>query len=90
MENETPSTSEKKVTRKGAGRTKGSFSFVKIKGKDLLPIITAMPNMELLIYRKQMEGLGIKGLVTGRASELTESVAGQSVETAPEVISEDF
>lgn len=83
-------TTEKKITRKGAGRTKGSFSFVKVKGKDLLKLIDAMPELEFLIYRKQMESLGFTGLVTGKASELTESIAGQSVETAPEVISEDF
>lgn len=80
----------KKITRKGAGRTKGSFSFVKIKVKDLAARFAQMPDLDVLVSRKQMEGFGFNDLVTAEVSELKESIAGQSVETAPEVKSEDF
>lgn len=80
----------KKITRKGAGRTKGSFSFVKIKASDLAARFAAMPDLELLVSRKQMEGFGFNNLVTATVGELKDSIAGQSVETAPVVASEEL
>jgi pimeloyl-CoA synthetase len=83
-------TATKKIVRKGAGRTKGSFSFVKIKVSDLVTKFAQMPDLDILVSRKQMEGFGFNDLVTAQVGELKESIAGQSVEAAPEVKSEDF
>lgn len=82
--------SEKKIRRPGAGRTKGSNSFVKMKVKAVLDRFGAMPDLELMLSRKQMEAFGINNLVTGKASELKNSITGQSVETAPEVKMTEF
>lgn len=82
--------SNKKVRRPGAGRTKGSFSFVKMKVSDVIARFSNMPDLELMLSRKQMEGFGFSNLVTDKASDLTDSIAGQSVETAPVVKVEEF
>ena len=69
----------KKVTRKGAGRTKGSFSFVTAT---IAQMTAANPNGEFkwLISRKQAESLGLQ-LTTDRIGDLKDSLAGQSKET---------
>ena len=69
----------KKVTRKGAGRTKGSFSFV---AATVAQMTAANPNGEFkwLISRKQAEQLGMN-LTTDRIGDLKESLAVQSKET---------
>lgn len=83
--------STRKIRRPGAGRTKGSFSFVKIKVKEInAKFFATMPDLELLVSRKQMEGFGFNDLVTDKVGDLKESIAGQSVETAPVVKSEEF
>ena len=79
----------KKVTRKGAGRTKGSFSFVKVT-LDQLRRYNSNPDFYWLVSRKQAEMMGMKDLVTDRIGDLKESIAGTSVKTAPEVKSEEF
>lgn len=84
-------TQPKKIKRPGAGRTKGSFSFVSMTLEELNKAFGAMPpGFKLLVSRKQLEGCGFSGLTTGTATELTDSIAGQSVETAPEVKSEEL
>jgi hypothetical protein len=84
MQDATP----KKIKRPGAGRTKGSFSFVSMNLEEINKAFGAMPpTFKLLLSRKQLEGCGFNNLVTGTASELTESIAGQSVETAPKITS---
>ena len=79
----------KKVTRKGAGRTKGSFSFVAMT-RAQMDELNPNPNYQWLCSRKQVEGLGGHNLVTGKVGELKESLAGQSAETVPVVKSEEF
>jgi len=75
----------KKITRKGAGRTLGSFSFVRMSVKKMLE---TNPNQdfEWLVSRKQSEALGISGLTTGTIGELKESLAGTSEETKAKVV----
>jgi hypothetical protein len=78
-----------KVKRPGAGRTKGSFSFVTVSARQLLE---ANPNQDFkwLVSRKQAEALGMTGLTTDKIGELKESIAGSSEESAPVVKTEEF
>ena len=78
-----------KVKRPGAGRTKGSFSFVLCTIAEA-QALNPNPNFKWMFSRKQIEQLGGNNFVTDKASDLTESIAGQSVETAPVVKSEEF
>lgn len=80
----------KKIRRPGAGRTKGSFSFVKMKVSEVIAKFSAMPDLDLMLSRKQMEDFGFSNLVTDKASDLKESIVGQSVEAAPVVKTEEF
>lgn len=82
-------TPRKKVTRKGAGRTKGSFCFVSLTVADMQSKI-ADPTFKWLVSRKQAESLGFTNLVTDRIGDLKESIAGQSEETAPKVLATEF
>ena len=79
----------KKVTRKGAGRTKGSFSFVAATTTQML---AANPNKEFkwLISRKQAVMLGMTGLTTDKIGDLNASLAGTSEETRLKVVSTEF
>ena len=72
-----------KIKRKGAGRTKGSFSFVKAT---IAQMQAANPNPDFpwLLSRKQAESLNMS-LTTGSVGELNESMAGTTVETAVKV-----
>ena len=78
-----------KVKRPGAGRTKGSFSFVRISAKRMLEI-NPNQDFEWLVSRKQAESLGVSNLTTGTVGELKESIAGTSEETAVKVTAVDF
>ena len=80
---------KKKVTRKGAGRTKGSFSFVPLTQSQMSSKI-ADPEFRWLVSRKQAESLGFTNLITDKIGDLKESLAGQSAETAPKVKTEEF
>lgn len=81
----------KKVKRPGAGRTKGSFSFVAMTMEEVQKNFGAMPpTFKLLLSRKQVEGMGFSNLVTANVGELKESIAGQSVETVPTVHVEEL
>ena len=79
----------KKVTRKGAGRTKGSFSFVAVT---VAQLAAANPNPEFkwLLSRKQAEALGMSGLQTDKIADLKETLAGTSKETEVKVETKDF
>lgn len=72
------------ITRKGAGRTKGSFSFVKATMAQLMAL-NPNPNYQWLLSRTQVQALGGTGFTTDRVSDLKESIAGQSEETKVEV-----
>jgi len=77
------------VRRPGAGRTKGANSFVLASMADLQKV-NPNPDFKWLVSRKQLEAMGANNLVTGKVSELKESISGQSVETAPEVREVEF
>ena len=66
----------KKVTRPGAGRTKGSFSFVMIPLKDLNAKI-ADQTTEIKVSRLFAETLGFK-VNSAPANELTKSIEGKA------------
>ena len=75
----------KKITRKGSGRTKGSFSFVQIKLSDLT---AKFPDQETLVMvgRKWAESKGFVGLTMESAAKMIVSVtpAGAIAVPAPE------
>ena len=78
-----------KIRRPGAGRVKGSFSFVPISLADLNSKFLDK-TVKILASRKQMEMLGFTGLTTGRISELNESISGQSAEATVKVVTTEF
>ena len=78
-----------KIKRPGAGRKIGSFSFVPISLADLNSKFLDK-TVKILASRKQMEALGFSNLTTGKISELTQSIAGQSAETAPKINAVEF
>ena len=84
-----PIVSKAKIRRPGAGRVKGSFSFVPISLADLNSKFLDK-TVKILASRKQMEALGFQGLTTGKISELNESIAGQSAETTPKINAVEF
>ena len=85
----TPIVPKAKVRRVGAGRTKGSFSFVPMTLADLNSKL-ADKSAKILVSRKQMESFGFTGLITGTAGDLTASIAGQSAETAVKINAVEF
>lgn len=78
-----------KVKRPGAGRTKGSFSFVAATAAEMAAL-NPNPAFKWMVSRKQIEALGGSNFVTEKASDLVESLAGQSVEATPVVKTEEF
>jgi hypothetical protein len=84
-------TTQPKKRKSGAGRPTGSNSFVLMSMEQLNKLFGHLPpTFKVMVYRKQMEGFGLNDLVTGSASELKDSIAGQSVETAPAVKCEEL
>lgn len=79
----------KKVTRPGAGRTKGSFSFVAVTVADMTKA-NPNPDFKWLMSRKQAEALGMTGLHTDKIGDLKESLAGTSTETAAKVLATEL
>lgn len=73
-------TGTKLVTRKGSGRTKGSFSFVKVTLAELNAKF-ADPTIPVLVSRKWAEACNFTGLVAGPASSSYESIQGQTPNT---------
>ena len=78
-----------KIKRPGAGKVKGSFSFVPIT-LELLNAKFADKSVKILASRKQMEALGFQGLTTGKISKLNEAIAGQSTESAVKINAVEF
>ena len=70
-----------KVTRKGSGRTKGSFSFVKVTLAQLQDKFKD-PNQPIVIGRKWAEEVGFSGLSAFPANQTMESIQGQTPKSA--------
>jgi hypothetical protein len=69
-----------KITRKGSGRTKGSFSFVRIPLKDLTGKF-ADDTTPILVSRKWAEQVGFQGLTSAPASSTYDAIQGQTPAT---------
>jgi hypothetical protein len=69
-----------KVTRKGSGRTKGSFSFVKITLAELNAKF-ADTSTPVVVGRKWAEGVGFGGLTAAPANQTMDSIQGQTPAT---------
>jgi len=69
-----------KVTRKGSGRTKGSFSFVKITLADLNSKF-ADATTPCVVSRKWAESCGFTGLIANPANSTLDSIQGQTPAT---------
>ena len=69
-----------KVTRKGSGRTKGSFSFVKITIADLNNKF-ADATTPVVVSRKWAESCGFQGLIANPANSTLDSIQGQTPAT---------
>lgn len=69
-----------KVTRKGSGRTKGSFSFVKITLADLNAKF-ADHTTPVVVSRKWAEACAFTGLVANPANSTLASIEGQTPAT---------
>jgi len=72
-------------TKKGSGRTKGSFSFVKIPLKDLMAKF-ADPNTQVVVGRKWAEACGFDGLVSNPATTTMASIEGVTPATHVNVV----
>jgi hypothetical protein len=70
----------RKIKRPGAGRTKGSFSFVAVSLVELNQRLGGIPDLKLMVSRKQLEAFGFTNLKTDKVADLKESIAGQSTE----------
>lgn len=68
------------VTRKGSGRTKGSFSFVKITLAELNAKFSD-PKQTIMIGRKWAEQCGFTGLTANPANTTLDSIQGQTPAT---------
>ena len=75
---------EKKITRVGAGRTKGSYSFVKIPLKELMSKF-ADQSTDIVVSRKFAETVGFTNLSSAPASSIANSIVGKTPETAAKV-----
>lgn len=72
-----------KTTRKGSGRTKGSFSFVSIPMTDLTAKLN--PTSVVVVSRKYAESIGFTGLKVTNAADTLESIQGTNPQTAATV-----
>ena len=68
------------ITRKGSGRTKGSFSFVKITLATLNAKF-ADGETPMVVSRKWAESCGFEGLVSNSATTTLASIQGQTPAT---------
>lgn len=68
------------TTRKGSGRTKGSFSFVTISLADLNAKF-ADQNTPIVVSRKWAEACSFTGLVAKPANSTLASIEGQTPQT---------
>lgn len=69
-----------KITRKGSGRTKGSFSFVKITLADLKAKF-ADDTTPIVVSRKWAEACSFTNLVANPANTTLDSIQGQTPAT---------
>jgi hypothetical protein len=67
----------KKVTRKGSGRTKGSFSFVSLTLAQLNGKF-ADQTTPIIVGRKFAEQMGFQDLVAGPAGTVHDRIEGQT------------
>lgn len=67
-------------TRKGSGRTKGSYSFVKLTVQQLLDKF-ADKTTPVVVGRKWAESCGFTGLVANPANATLDSIQGQTPAT---------
>jgi hypothetical protein len=74
----------KKITRAGAGRTKGSYSFVKITLKELVAKF-ADQSTHIVVSRKFAEAVGFDNCTSAPASTITNSIMGETPESAAKV-----
>jgi hypothetical protein len=65
------------IKRPGSGRTKGSFSFVKISLSELNAKF-ADTTTPIVISRKWAEQVGFSGLTANAANHTMDSIAGQT------------
>jgi hypothetical protein len=65
----------------GSGRTKGAFSYALVSIAQLKTKI-ADENMVFPVSRRFCEGLGLTNLVSKSATNLTDSIEGQTPQTA--------
>lgn len=72
--------SRKKVTRKGSGRTEGSYSFVKLTLAQLNSKF-ADTSTPIVVGRKFAEQMGFTGLVAGPAGAVHDSIEGKTPNT---------
>jgi hypothetical protein len=68
------------VTRKGSGRTKGSYSFVKITLATLNAKF-ADPSTPIVTGRKWAEACGFEGLTSAPANHTLDTIQGQTPAT---------
>lgn len=71
----------KKVTRKGSGRTKGSFSFVKVSLEDLQSKVADTKTPMIVISRKWAEQVGFTNIKSAPAVDIAGSIEGQTPAT---------
>ena len=69
-----------KIKRTGSGRTKGSFSFVKITLAELNAKF-ADQTTPIVVGRKFAEGVGFAGLTAAPANQTMDSIQGQTPAT---------
>jgi hypothetical protein len=70
-----------KVRRPGSGRTKGSFSFVKVSLKDLQSKIADQDSAIIIISRKWAEQVGFTNIHSAPVTDITGSIEGQTPNT---------
>jgi hypothetical protein len=70
-----------KVKRPGSGRTKGSFSFVKVPLSTLVAKF-ADQSTPIVISRKYAETIGLQGLTAAPAGSTLDSIEGKTPNTA--------
>jgi hypothetical protein len=77
------------VKRKGSGRTKGSFSFVKITVNDLLAKF-ADHTTPVVVSRKWAESCGFQGLISNPANATLDSIQGETPATRVAAVAVDL
>lgn len=78
-----------KVKRPGSGRTKGSFSFVKIP-LSALKAKFADDTTEITVGRKFAEQMGFKDLASAPANQIADSIQGKTEATKVGVLTQEL